>query len=214
MNKILFLTLLSFILSSTSNNLILIGDSRYVGMAQYLFNVNSNSPIKTTKPVSYAGYKIHVTAQVSAKYSDYNVGTALYNSVINQLSNAQKGTNVLLWLGINSLWAPDQTHNFYKTLANSYKSLNFFAVSITGVNESKWTTVKNADVKTFNTKLKNKVVGNPISNLKFLDILYNNNPTQILYSGKAVNINDYSKDGLHYNKDGYFKLFHSMEGKL
>ena len=214
MNKILFISLLSFIFSAASKNLILIGDSRYVGMAYYLFRVKYDSTIKTTTPVSYGGFSIHVTAQVSASFTQYNAGTQLYNSVINQLSKAQSGTNVLLWLGINSLWAPDQTHNFYKTLANSYKSLNFFAISITGVNESKWTTVKNADVKTFNTKLKNKVVGNPISNLKFLDILYNNNPTQILYSGKAVNINDYSKDGLHYNKDGYFKLFHSMEGKL
>ena len=65
MNKILFLTLFSFILSGTSKNLILIGDSRYVGMAYYLFNVKYDSTIKTTTPVSYSGYKIHITAQVS-----------------------------------------------------------------------------------------------------------------------------------------------------
>ena len=213
MNKFLFLTLLSFILSGASKNLILIGDSRYVGMAFYLFKASYDSTIKTTTPFSYAGYNIHVTAQVSAKYSEYNTGTLLYNSVINQLSNAQAGTNVLLWLGINSLWAPDQTYNFYKALASSYQNLNFYAISITGVNESKWTTVKNTDVINFNTKLKNKVNGNP-NNLKFLDILYNKDPTRILYSGKVVNINDYSQDGLHYNKDGYFRLFNSMVGKL
>ena len=213
MNKILFLTLLSFILSGSSKNLILIGDSRYVGMAQYLFKAPYDSTIKTYTPFSYAGYNIHVTAQVSAKFSEYNTVTLLYNSVINQLSKSQAGTNVLLWLGINSLWAPDQTFNFYKSLANSYKNLNFYAISITGVNESKWTTVKNTDVRTFNTQLKNKVNVGP-KNLKFLDILYNDDPTKILYSGKVVNINDYSPDGLHYNKDGYFRLFNSMVGKL
>ena len=213
MNKILFLSLLSFILSAASKNLILVGDSRYVGMAYYLFRVKYDSTIKTTTPVSYGGFSIHVTAQVSASFTQYNTGTQLYNSVINQLSKAQSGTNVLLWLGINSLWAPDQTYNFYKTLASNYKSLKFYAISITGVNESKWGTVKNVDVKTFNNRLKNKINGNP-SNLKFLDILYGGDPTKIIYSGKSVNINDYSQDGLHYNKDGYYKLFYSMVGKL
>ena len=218
MNKILFLSFIVFVISSSSNNLILIGDSRYVGMAAYLVGIPYDGKnIRTTTPKSYAGYSIHCTAQVSASYSTYAEGGQLYQSVINQLSSAEPNTNVLLWLGINSLWAPDQTFNFYVKLAKNYPKLSFYAVAITGVNEQLWTTVKNSSVRQFNTNLKNKLNGAGCpSNLKYADILSNNDPTLIISSGKIVDISDPSltPDGLHYTKNGYYKLFFAMVAKL
>ena len=56
MNKILFLSLIIFAISSSSKNLILIGDSRYVGMAAYLIGIPYDyTNIRTTSPKSYAG---------------------------------------------------------------------------------------------------------------------------------------------------------------
>ena len=218
MNKILFLSLMVFAISSSSKNLILIGDSRYVGMAAYLIGIPYDyTNIRTTSPKSYAGYSIHCTAQVSASYSTYAEGTDLYKSVINQLSKAEANTNVLLWLGINSVWAPDQTFNFYAKLANKYPKLSFYGVSITGVNEQLWPSVHNSSVRQFNTNLKSKFTGAGCpKNLKYLDILKNNNPTLILTSGKEVDISQQSlsPDGLHYTKEGYYKLFFAMVGKL
>ena len=218
MNKILFLSLLAFIISSTSKNLILIGDSRYVGMAAYLIGIPYDGKnIRTTTAKSYAGYSIHCTAQVSASYSTYAEGGALYESVINQLSKAEANTNVLLWLGINSLWAPEQTFNFYTKLANKYPKLSFYAVAITGVNEQLWPSVHNSNVREFNKKLKSYLEGPHCpNNLKYADILNNDDPTVIISSGKAVDISQksLSPDGLHYTKDGYYKLFFAMVAKL
>ena len=53
MNKILFITLFSFILFRESKSLILIDDSRYIEMASNPFNLQYYSAIMTTTPIKY-----------------------------------------------------------------------------------------------------------------------------------------------------------------
>ena len=220
MNKILIFALLVI---ATSKDLILIGDSRYVGMAALLMGIDystitqyygTGTNIRTTTSKSYGGFNVHVTAQVSASYNTFTTSSDIYKSMHSQLKNAKSGTYVLVWLGINNVNAYDGTFSFVANLAKTYSTLKFYAVSITGVNENKITNIKNSLVTTFNTNLKSKVSKSGISNLSYLDILKSNNPIQIVSNGATVNINDYSSDGLHYNKDGYSKLFTAMTGKL
>ena len=114
-------------------------------------------------------------------------------------------------------YGQEQTFNFYAKLANKYPKLSFYGVSITGVNEQLWPSVHNSSVRQFNTNLKSKFTGAGCpKNIKYLDILKNNNPTLILTSGKEVDISQQSlsPDGLHYTKEGYYKLFFAMVGKL
>ena len=216
MNKFIILTLLALV---ASKELILIGDSRFVGMAVLLMGFEystitnyygTGTNVRSTSSRSYGGFNIQVTAQVSASYNTFTEGSDIYKSMHNQLKNAKSGTNVLLWLGINNPYVYDGTYKFYANLAKTYTKLNFYGVSVTGVNEAKVTNIKNSQVTTFNNNIKSSINKSGISKLYYKDILNNNNPIQIISSGKVVNINDYSTDGLHYNKDGYYKLFYAM----
>ena len=216
MNKILLLCLIAFSSSSLSKNLILVGDSRYVQMAIFYIGFPYDGRnVRTTSPRNFLGYSIQATAQGSASYKNYNEGGELYNSVIRQCNGADANTNVLLWLGVNSLWDWDGTYNFYTKLAKKYPKLCFYAISVTGVDENKWKNVNNNQARKFNSNLKSLVskAGNP-TNLKFLDILYSNDPTRIVSGGKIININNYSPDGLHYDNTGYRHLFIAMVEKL
>jgi lysophospholipase L1-like esterase len=216
MNTILLFCLIVFAASSSSKNLILIGDSRYVQMSIYYIGLPwDGRNVRTTSPKSFQGYSIQSTAQGSASYKNFNEGGELYNSVINQLSKAAANTNVLLWLGVNSLWDSNGTFNFYAKLAKKYPKLSFHAISVTGVDESKWKNVNNNQVTNFNNNLRKLVNGSgSVSNLRYLDILYANDPTRIVSSGKTIGINKYSPDGLHYDNTGYRFLFNAMVEKL
>ena len=219
MNKFLLLVLISL---TVSKNVILIGDSRYVGMAVLLMGFDystitkyygTGTNVRSTSPRQYGAHSIHVTAQVSASSYTFKQGSDIYISAHNQLKKAAPGTTVLLWLGINDLDAIDSTFNFYSNLANAYKSLNFYAVPVTGVNEKK-ISIKNSKVQTFNIKLKDKINNAKISNLKFRTILSGNgnNVNSINVDGKAVAIDSYlNSDGLHYGKAGYDQLWKAMQ---
>ena len=220
MNKIIILALLVI---ASSKDLILIGDSRFVGMAALLMGFDystvtqyygTGTNIRSTTSKSYGGFNVHVTAQVSASYNTFTTTSDIYKSMHSQLKSAKSGASVLVWLGINNVNAYDGTFNFVANLAKTYTTLKFYAVYITGVNENKITNIKNSLVATFNDNLKTKVNKSGISNLSYLDILKSNNPIQIISGGVTININDYSSDGLHYNKDGYSKLFTAMTAKL
>ena len=215
MNKFLLLTLIAFV---ASKNVILIGDSRYVGMAimmgfQYstitkYYGTGTN--IRSTSPITYKSHSFQVTAQVGASSYTFGQGTEIYNSVHNQLGKAASQTNVLLWLGINDYSAVESTYTFYSDLAKKYQKLNFYAISITGVNESK-TWLKNSGAQTFNTKLADKINRGRISNLKYKSILNGNDVNTIIVNGQKVSIvNFMTPDGLHYTKDGYVKLWQAM----
>jgi len=219
--KILVIFALLAIVSS--KDLILIGDSRYVGMAALLMGFDystitdyygTGTNIRSVSPKSYGGFNVHVTAQVSASYNTYTTTSDIYKSMHSQLSKANAGAYVLMWLGINNVYVAEATFNFYANLAKTYPTLKFYGVSVTGVNEQKITNIQNSLVTSFNDNLKSRISKSGISNLSYLDILKSNNPTQIVSAGNTVDLNSYSTDGLHYNKDGYSKLFAAMVGKL
>jgi lysophospholipase L1-like esterase len=216
MNKFLILALISL---TVSKNVILIGDSRYVGMAVLLMGFDystitkyygTGTNVRSTSPRQFNGNSIQVTAQVSASSYTFKQGSEIYTSAHNQLKKAAPGTTVLLWLGINDYDAIDSTFNFYSTLARTYTTLNFYAVPITGINESK-VGLSNSKVQRFNTQLKEKIHQAKMTNLKFKSILNGNNVNSIMVNGKAVSIDSYlTSDGLHYGKSGYEQLWKAM----
>ena len=218
-SKILLLTILTL---TTSKDIILIGDSRTCGMAKYVLGfewTKAKGPtpnIISEKARNQLGYSIKVIAEGSAShYTFLKEGSDVSNGVKKILGSAKPGTNVLLWLGINFL-SSQGTFDYYKKIAQQYKNLKFYAISVTGVVESiKIYKVKNENVKRFNIDLKNKIQSSKISNLRYKSILNKENPTQINNGGKIVNIDaSYSKDGLHYNSALYRIIFSAMTSGL
>jgi hypothetical protein len=212
MNKLLLLVIIGIV---AAKNIILIGDSRFVGMAIYNMHFDystktayggTGSNIRSTTPKNYNGDSIHVSAEVSASVFTFVKGKDVYNSMVNQLSKASQGTEVYLWLGVNNL-AQEKTYNFYAGLAKTYTKCIFYVIPVTGVNENKVSYIKNSNIKAFNVYLRNKVSSAKISNLKFRNILKSDNPN-ILADG--TNIIGYSSDGLHYNSAGYTKIYNLM----
>ena len=152
MNKLILLVLISVVFS---RNVILIGDSRYVGMAVYLMNFpytkttpyyGTGTNIRSTSPRTYSGDSFQVTAQVVAA-AQFTSSRDLYNSVNEQLKRAAKGTNVLIWLGINNVYSDDATYKYAVGLAQKHSTLNFHVISITGINEKKVFSIKNSQVQ-------------------------------------------------------------------
>ena len=164
MNKLFLLAIIGIV---ASKNIILIGDTRYVEMAIKLMGFDystkiteggSFSNIRSKTPKMYNGDSFLVTAEVSASVYTFVKGKPVFESIHYQLSFAEQGTEVWLWLGINNL-ATDRTFNFYASLANQYKNLNFIVFPCTGVDESKIKNIKNANVKAFNAYMKIRVQG-------------------------------------------------------
>ena len=220
MKKFILLALISLF---ACKDIILIGDSRYVGMATMLMGFpystitayyGTGTNVRSTSPKSYGGNSFQVTAQVSASSYTFTQGSDIYNSVHNQLRNAKSGTSVLFWLGINDPSAVSSTYNFYSSLAKSYPSLRFYAISITGVNENK-TWIKNSSAQSFNSQLEAKIKKGNIGNLTYKSILSGNDVNTIVVSGKNVAIVNYmTGDGLHYTKEGYNQLWKAMAAKI
>ena len=216
----LLLLLALFAATTCAGNIILIGDSRFCGMAYYVMGFDytyiapswgTGSNIRSTTPITYNGYSIHVTAQVGASASTFmNSSKDVYTSMHRQLVQAAAGTKVFLWLGVNDL-SSSSTLNLYKKLASAYTKLTFYAVSVTGVGSR--ATITNTQIKTLNSGIQSGT-GSP-SNLKWESILKDNDPTRIYNkSTKTVTftVNDSTTDyyGLHYTTDGYRKIFDAM----
>ena len=217
MNKLILLVLISVVFS---RNVILIGDSRYVGMAVYLMNFpystttpyyGTGTNIRSTSPRTYNGDSFQVTAQVGAAAGTFTSSKDLLNSVNNQLKRAAKGTNVLIWLGINNVNSDEATYKYAIGLAQKHSTLNFYVISITGVNGQKVPSISNKKVQSFNAKLKSKINSSRLPNLKYKSILNGNDVNTILVNGQPVHILNYmTGDGLHYTKDGYIQLWRAM----
>ena len=217
MNKLILLALISVVFS---RNVILIGDSRYVGMAVYLMNFpystiapsyGTGTNIRSTSPRTYSGDSFQVTAQVGAAAAQFTSSRDLYNSVNEQLKRAAKGTNVLIWLGINNVYSDDATYKYAVGLAQKHSTLNFHVISITGINEKKVFSIKNSQVQSFNAKLQSKINSSRLPNLKYKSILSGNDVNTIVVNGQRIPIVNYmTGDGLHYSKDGYIQLWSAM----
>ena len=220
MKKFILIALISLF---ACKDIILIGDSRYVGMATMLMGFpyatitkyyGTGTNVRSTSPRTYGGNSFQVTAQVSASSYTFSQGSEIYNSVHNQLKNAKAGTSVLLWLGINDCNAAQNTYDFYRNLARTYPNLKFYGISITGVNENK-TWLKNSSAREFNRQLAEKIKKGNIANLTYKSILNGDDVNTIKVDGKNVPIVNYmTGDGLHYTKEGYNQLWKAMAAKI
>ena len=220
MKKFILIALISLF---ACKDIILIGDSRYVGMATMLMGFpyatitkyyGTGTNVRSTSPRTYGGNSFQVTAQVSASSYTFSQGSEIYNSVHNQLKNAKAGTSVLLWLGINDCNAAQNTYDFYRNLARTYTNLKFYGISITGVNENK-TWLKNSSAREFNRQLAEKIKKGNIANLTYKSILNGDDVNTIKVDGKNVPIVNYmTGDGLHYTKEGYNQLWKAMAAKI
>ena len=178
---------------------IIIGDSRTVGMCASITGdwtgcQFSNGGSKTN------GSDIYI-AQGSMSYSWF---TSTAVPAANAIINANPGTkyNIFSLMGVNMLlYDIDKYIPEYNSLATgSWKNHKIILVSVTPVNESVEAqhgySTKNADIVTFNTKLKNGTTSN--RNVAYCDV-YN----QILgYFGTG--------DGLHYDANTYKDIYDKM----
>ena len=202
--------------------IILIGDSRFCGLGYYVLGATyayhdayygNGSNIRGSATKTFGGYNYQITAQVGASYVQFiNSKYEVYWSMHNQLASANKGTKVILWLGVNNLDSAN-TVNLYAELAKKYPSLTFYAVSVTGVS-SKCTSVNNNTIKTFNANMKSKIQSLGISNLKYKTILKDEDPTTVYNSQtkEVLSINNDSTDayGIHYMTSGYKFILSAM----
>lgn len=206
--KLLFLVL---IIICESKDLVLIGDSRFCGIANsimkfsYTWHNNvygTGSYIIGNNAKNYQGYKVKVVAEVGASASTFqNTKKAINQGVTNILGSSKQGTIVLLWLGVNNLDS-ESTYKYYYSLASKYSKLKFFGVSITGVYESK-AKMSNNNIKKFNANLKSKISSSGLKNLHYKSILKKDDPTQIYNSASknvvfTVNAKNTDSYGLHY----------------
>ena len=218
--KILLISLLIIIVSS--KQIILLGDSRFCGIAYNLMgfkytkvtkSYGTGSNIISSSSKNYAGHNIKVIAEVGASYNSFSKSD-LSNGVKKILGNAKSGAIVLLWLGVNNLNS-GSTFDYYKKLALQYKNLKFYAISVTDVVQSIVKSISNDTIRKFNSNLKNKIHSSKISNLKYKSILNKGNPIEIVSNGKITNINSSnSRDGLHYSSVLYKAIFYAMISRL
>jgi len=216
-SKILVFTLITLI---STKNIVLIGDSRSVGIAAYLFGFGYTTATKSygngsniigTTAKNYNGYSCKVVAETGASFATFaNAAKAVNKGVTKILGNSSSGTAVLLWLGVNNLNA-EATGSYYKRLANQYKKLKFYVIPVTGCTPKSG--ISNTQIKNFNSRLNSIVKNSGLSNLKYKNILLNNDPAKVAVKGKVVLTIDSSTTdvyGLHYKTSGYKAIFNAM----
>ena len=213
MIKILISFLICF---AVSKDLIIIGDARIQEMSEVLMNVGYSEYsyqyfpytfLMTENPVSYEGYNLEIIA-VNQRTLNHLLGAAQpYNAVHDKLKKAKEGTSVILSIGFQNLNDYNNIFIFYGKLADKYPKLNFYVVSIIGVNNDDTT---NTNIKDFNKKVENRIEIVGFSNLHYKNILYNNNPSQIVVDNEVINIFDYSTDSAGFFKNGYIKIFKAL----
>ena len=216
MKNILCFILIGFIVAK---NLILVGDKRFVEIAQNLIGIDEMNQftyyysyryyLSNKEPISYKGFNIQVTG-VTSDIFDSIYNDAPKSSLTEQLSKAAKGTNVLLNLGIQNLKEFNNIVNLYGKLADKFTNLNFYIIPILGVNESIERNIKNKDIKEFNMKIENRIKLAEFTNLKYKDILKDYDPTQLILNDEAIDLNNYSSDGIGFFNSGYNKIFQAM----
>ena len=218
MFKILILIFLSCSLTKDTKDLIIIGDYRVLEMATTLMGVEL-----TTFKYLYTNYAGVMTRE-PVEYEDYNlkiIGTGILESLITvgeevnkfvqeQLKSAEDGTNVLLSVGIQHQSKFNDIFVFYGKLADKYPKLNFYVLSLIGVDESLAKNIKNTGVKEFNKKVETRIEVVEFPNMKYKSILNEDDPTQIIVDGEPVDIINYVSEGIGFFKTGYAKIFKAM----
>jgi hypothetical protein len=216
-SKILLFALIAL---ASTKNVVLLGDSRTVGIGVQVLKFDlttkatpeggKRSIISSTAKI-YNGHSIKVVAQSGSHFATFvNNANAVSTGAIKVLGSSSSGTIVFLWLGVNRLDA-DATAGYYKSLANKFKKLKFYAISVTGV--SSQSNRSNDKIKSFNTKMRSLLKNSGLPNLKYKSILLNDDPTKVAIKDKVVlNIDTSTTDakGLHYKTEGSKAILNAM----
>ena len=217
------LLLLSLISLVSTADVVIIGDSRACSFAYNILGFNytyhndnyaTGSYIIGAIPKNFGGHSIRVLCEVGASYRTFQDSKKYVTYAANGiLGSAQKGTVVLLWLGVNN---PDvkATFSFYQSLANNYVRCKFFAVSVTGVGP-RCDYISNRKIKVFNINLRNVIQKAHLSNLKYKNILNDDDPTQIYNSDSSkvtfvITESTTDKYDFHYNINGDREILLAM----
>lgn len=169
-------------------------DYKYVGTGVF-----------TQEPIEYEDFKIQVSAAHNTNDYTREEGYS-FTHVHEILRNAKEGTNVIVHLSTFYCELFDQIFVFIGKLADKYSKLNFFVTSLIATPYEEGT----HEIIEFNNKMKLKIEIVEFSNLKYKDILYNNNPRQISLDNKAIDILNYISEGSFFFKSGYIKIFKAM----
>ena len=119
-SKIFLLFIL--IVSASTKNVVLIGDSRTVGIAVYLMGFDyttktayygNGSNIVGLTPRIYGSYSVKAVCETGASYNTFTSKAILSSGVHSALAGSSAGTIVLMWLGVNGLNS-EGTFNYYK----------------------------------------------------------------------------------------------------
>jgi len=215
-SKILLFALIAL---ASTKNVVLIGDSRSVGIGNQVLGFNSGKSSKVGgRPMIisstgkiFNGHSVKVVAQSGSHFGTFvNTANSVSVGATKVLGSSPSGTAVLLWLGVNNLNA-DATASYYKSLANKFKKLKFYAISVTGVSVK--STRSNDKIKAFNEKMKTLVKNSGLPNLKYKSILLNDDPTKVAIKDKVVLTIDVSTTdakGLHYKTEGSKAILNAM----
>ena len=216
-SKILLFALIAL---ASTKNIVLLGDSRTVGIGVQVlgFSLNNKATSQVGKRIIissgakiFNGHSIKVVAQSGSHFATFvNAANTISIGATKVLTASPSGTIVLLWLGVNRLDA-GATASYYKSLANKFKKLKFYAISVTGV--SSQSNRSNDKIKSFNAKMNSLLKNSGLSNLKYKSILLNDDPTKVAIKDKVVlNIDISTTDdkGLHYKADGSKAILNAM----
>lgn len=178
---------------------IIIGDSRTVGMCASITGDWTHCQF-SNGGAFVSGNDIYI-AQGSKGYSWFNsTAVSAVNSIIS--SNPNVKFNIYSLMGVNFLLSDiDKYIPTYNSLANgAWNNHNLILVSVNPVDEAKEAqngySTKNANIVTFNNKLKNGTAG--VSNIKYCDT----------YNSIINNLG--TSDGLHYTSTTYKAIYNSM----
>ena len=216
-SKILLFTLIALV---STKNIVLIGDSRTVGIGAHVlgFDYTYKPPkggrganIISSTPKIYNGHSVKVVAQSGSHFGTFvNTANAVSIGATKVLGSSPSGTIVFLWLGVNNL-NPESTAAYYKSLANKFKKLKFYAISVTGVSSE--SNRSNSKIKAFNLRMNSIVKSSGLPNLKYKSILLNEDPTKVAIKDKVVltiDISTTDAKGLHYKTDGSKAILNAM----
>ena len=177
--------------SDSANNLVLIGDSRTVGMYNSVNNKSETLKVNTTdsNKVSWSAYG------GMGYYWMEKTGVPQIESKIVQ------DTAVVILMGVNDLGNVDKYIKYINNKATEWKSkgAKTYFVSVNPINETKARrngyTPTNAMINNFNTKLKSGISG-----VSYIDT----------YNYIKGDMASGTQDGVHYTKTVYKKIYNKI----
>jgi hypothetical protein len=159
---------------------------------------------------AYEGYKLEIVGVSKNTLSHLLEGAQPYKTVHDKLKNAKDGTSVLLSIGFQNTDDYNNIFIFYGKLADKFPKLNFYIISVIGVNDGDPKSSINTKIKDFNKKVESRIEIVGFQNLHYKNILNNNNPSQIVVNNEVIDIFNYSTDSAGFFKNGYIKIFKAI----